>query len=101
MKKNICFFCAVIFCFCCVAEFVNAESLSGKVRAVNAKHGFIVINLGLKNDVETGMVFFVYRKDKLVSKVKVEEVFDSMSSCTVLHGWDDGKIKLDDGVVEE
>jgi hypothetical protein len=74
--------------------------LNGKVLAINEKYDFIIVNLGKKDNVKKGMIFLIYRDNKLIGKAQVEEVFKDMSSCLVLPWIREEQIKRDDGVLK-
>ena len=57
--------------------------LDGKIVAVNAGVGLVMVNLGEKHGVEKGMNFTVFRGDAYVGQVIVEEVFPDMASARI------------------
>lgn len=74
--------------------------LSGKIISVNEDFGFVVIDLGRQDALDVGTIFSVYRQEDLIGKVQIEEVRDQISAATVLPGWANSQIKIND-VVEE
>ena len=61
---------------------IKAENLiRGKVTAVDRMLGIVVINVGERNGVKSRYGFTVYRGEKFVGKIVVEEVFPDMSSA--------------------
>ena len=76
------------------------EVMNGKVLEVKDDYGFVIISIGKKDGVEKRMLFLVYRENKLLGKIEVEEVFDDMSSCVILPWYRDEEIKVDDGVLK-
>ena len=62
------------------------ELIRGKITAVDKDLGLVIINRGQKNGVQPGMVFIVYRGDKYVVKVRVDEVFPDVAAATYVPG---------------
>ena len=63
---------------------VTPVNLRGKVAAVQDKWGFVVLDLGRSNRVQTNTNFLVYRDTKLISKVQVRDVGQTTSIAEVL-----------------
>jgi len=59
----------------------SSTGLEGNVLVVNKDYNFVVLNLGRKDNVAIGTVFYVYHNDKYIGDVKVEKVHDAMSAC--------------------
>jgi len=82
--------------------YANAEKiLNGRILAINKKFNFVIINLGEKDGIKKGMIFMVYRGQKLLARAETEDVYKEMSSCALIPGRNIGKLKIDDGVLEE
>ena len=60
----------------------GAATIEGKILVVNKDYDFIVINLGRKDNVNIGDSLEVWRKNKKIGQVKIEEVRDTMSVAT-------------------
>lgn len=101
--KSILFFCLILSIqFTFIPDgFTEEIILNGKILAVNKEFDFVIMNLGEEDEVKTGMVFTVYRGNKFIGKIAVEEIYPEMSSCAVKTKWQQGKIKINDGVIED
>jgi predicted nuclease with TOPRIM domain len=53
----------------------------GKVTAVDQKLGLVIINKGQRNDVQKGHTFIVFRGDKYIGKVVVDDVFPDVAAA--------------------
>ncbi|MCG2704118.1 MAG: hypothetical protein L6366_07090 [Candidatus Omnitrophica bacterium] len=58
--------------------------LEGQVLVVNKEFAFVVINIGEKDGIQESQVLDVYRGQDLLGKVKVERIYDTMSSAVIL-----------------
>lgn len=56
----------------------------GRVLVVNKEYNFVVINLGAKDGIKVGTNLLVYRDEKVVGKIEVEKLYETMSSATIL-----------------
>jgi hypothetical protein len=74
--------------------------LNGKILTVNKEFNFVIINLGKKDNLKKGIIFLVYRENKLIGKVEVEETFKDMSSCVIVPWISKEELKRDDGVLK-
>jgi septal ring factor EnvC (AmiA/AmiB activator) len=71
----------------------------GKVLVVNKEYNFAVISLGLKDGVDVGNVFSVYRAGKkYIGDIKIEKVHDSMAAAGFVTGSIKNKISENDTV---
>ena len=57
------------------------KAIRGKVTAVDKKLGLVVINAGQRNEVRKGYSFIVFRDDKYIGKIVVDEVFPDVSAA--------------------
>lgn len=62
------------------------KQLSGKVLVVNREFHFVVIDLGKKDKVSAGDEFIVYRGSAELGRVRVEKVYEAMSTAAILAG---------------
>lgn len=53
----------------------------GKVLVVNKEYNFAVINLGAKDGVAIGDVFYIYHSNKYIGDITLEKVQDSMAAA--------------------
>lgn len=73
----------------------------GKVLVVNKDYNFAVINLGVKDGINLGDVFSVYRENKYLGDIKVEKVHESMSAAGFLSSGMQDKTIEGDKVVKK
>lgn len=82
-----------------------AASLSplaaGKVLVVNREYDFVVVNLGQKDNIFVSDMLEVFRNNKKICEMKVEEVRDTMSVATPVAKESIRQIKEDDKVVRK
>jgi chromosome segregation ATPase len=64
-------------------ELEPSFQLEGHIITINAKHKFVVINLGKDNNVEVGMDFDVYRDEQRIGQVKVIETRQNIAACDI------------------
>ena len=72
--------------------------IEGQVLVVNKEFNFVVTNLGRRSTIEPGMILTIIRDSNTIGKVKVEEVYDTMSSAAILPEYKQAGIKEDDHV---
>lgn len=72
--------------------------LEGRVLDVNKEYNFVIIDLGEKDNIKSGDVFGIYRKDQLIAKAVAENIYEDMSSIIVLDEWLDVPILSGDTV---
>ena len=73
--------------------------LEGKVLVVNREYDFVVVNLGQKDNVNIADTLDIFRKDKKIGELRIEEVRDTMSVATPVVQGIIKQIKEDDKVV--
>jgi len=79
---------------------VKAEGeLEGRVLVVNRDYGFIVVNVGSRDDIAIGDTLTVFRGGKFVGEAQVEKIYDTMSAATIVKEDKPGAILVDDNVV--
>jgi len=74
----------------------SVVDLVGEVSEVNEEYGFIVANLGRKNNLKIGDILSVYRNDEIVGKAQVEKVEDEFCAAAILFDWQDGDFREND-----
>jgi len=57
------------------------KAIRGKVTVVDKKLGLVVINAGQRAEVRPGYSFIVFRGDKYIGKIVVDEVFPDVSAA--------------------
>lgn len=55
-----------------------------QILTVNHKFNFVVVNVGLKDDVKIGDTLSIERNGKTVGKVQVEKLYENFSAATIL-----------------
>ena len=79
---------------------VKAEGqLAGKILVVNKEYNFVVVNIGIKDDIELGDVLTVFRNGKYVGEANIEKIYDTMSAATIARETKTGSILVDDNVI--
>ena len=61
-----------------------AVSKKGQVLTVNRKFRFIVINVGMKDQVKMGAQYLVLHDGKEVGRVQVEKLFDNFAAANIV-----------------
>ncbi len=56
---------------------------SAKVMTVNRKFNFVVVNLGIKDNLKMGDELALEREGKLIGKAKVEKLYDTFAAATI------------------
>lgn len=75
--------------------------LEGKVLVVNKEYDFVVVNIGQKDNLVIGDTLEIFRKEKKLGELKVEEVRDTMSVAIPVEPNLIKQIKEDDRVVRK
>jgi hypothetical protein len=63
------------------------EGLRGTVKVVDPKYDFVLLDIGLKQDVRENGQLLVNRNGRLVAKVKIQSVQTDYSIANVMPGW--------------
>lgn len=71
---------------------------AGRVLAVNAEHGFVVVDLGRVDSLKSEMPLDVTRNGKKIARLLVLEVRDVMSACNVAELYDNLPVGINDSV---
>lgn len=75
-----------------------APKQEGRVLAVNAEHGFVVVDLGRVDALKSEMPLDVTRNGKKIARLLVLEVRDVMSACNVAELYDNTPVGVNDSV---
>ena len=75
-----------------------ALDIEGFVAGVDEKLGLVILSVGSDDDVEVGFEFTVYRRDKFIALVMVENVQEDMSGARVIHLDKGAKVRAGDSV---
>jgi uncharacterized protein (DUF3084 family) len=79
---------------------VKAEGeLEGKVLVVNREYNFIVVDIGIRDDIELGDTLLIFRNGKNIGEAQVEKVYGTMSAATIVKEIKSGAILADDNVI--
>jgi chromosome segregation ATPase len=82
-------------------KITPSAAQEGKVVVVNKDYNFVVVNLGVKDGIDTGQVFSVYHNNKYLGDVKVEKVHDSMSAAGFVSSDIKDRVSEGDKVVQK
>ena len=74
-------------------------NLRGRIAAVQDNWGFVVLNLGRDQRVQTNADFIVSRDDKMVAKVQVRTVGENTSVAEIMPGFLQAQPRIGDMVV--
>lgn len=80
-------------------EVKMAGNLKGKITAVDAKYGFVVLDIGRNQNLLERGKLAVVRQGKLVGKVKVTTLDSDRAIANVLPGWSQAELMEGDTVV--
>lgn len=72
--------------------------VTGNILVVNKEFGFVVVDLGRKDDLKLGDVLSVYRGTELIGKVQVERLEQEISIASLLPDWRKAEFKENDVV---
>ena len=79
---------------------VKAEGeLEGRVLVVNREFNFIVVNIGMDDDIELGSYLTIFRNGKYVGEAQVEKIYGTMSAATIVKETKPRAIMVDDNVI--
>lgn len=73
--------------------------LAGKVLVINREYNFIVVDIGIKDDIKLSDILTIFRNGKYVGEARVEKIYDTMSAATVAKEIKSGAILVNDNVV--
>jgi hypothetical protein len=76
----------------------EVPTIRAKVTAVDTKLGLVVINAGQHQGAKKGFPFIVFRGDKYIGKVVVDEVFPDVSACFYVRDVMQGDAEVGDDV---
>lgn len=71
-----------------------------KVMTVNRKFNFVIVNLGLRDNIKTGDRLSVQKDGKIISNLEVEKLYDDFSAATILEENKDAPITEGDLVLK-
>ena len=63
---------------------VTVAGISGTVREVNAKFGFVILDVGAPNGVKPGDLFSVSRANEHVGRLRVRKLHSGLSVCNII-----------------
>jgi peptidoglycan hydrolase CwlO-like protein len=79
----------------------STSTSEGKVLVINREYNFAVINLGSKDGVAIGDVFYVYHNSKYIGDITLEKIHDSMAAAGFASSAMKNKIAEGDRVVKK
>ena len=71
---------------------------TAQVLTVNRKFNFVVVNVGLKDNLKVGDALLVQRDSKTVGQVTIEKIYDNFSAATITKEPKDAPFKEGDKV---
>jgi myosin heavy subunit len=77
-----------------------AELLRGRVLVVNRDYSFIVTDLGQNQGIKEGIALEIRNGTEFLGRAKVDKIYDTMSSASLLPGADINNIKKGNLVIE-
>ena len=81
-----------------VAKPVTTPKNAGKVLAINESHGFVVVDLGKVDNLNSGASLKIFRDGKSIANLSVLEVRDAMTACNIKYLETGEKIRINDAV---
>lgn len=79
---------------------VKAEGeLEGKVLVVNREYNFIVVDIGIRDDVQLGDILTIFRNGRYIGEANVEKLYDTMAAATIAREVQPNSIMVSDNVV--
>jgi archaellum component FlaC len=83
-------------------QIKGADSgVEGKVLVINKDYNFAVINLGSKDGVAMGDLFYVYHANKYIGDIKIEKIHDAMSAAGFVSADTKNRVNEGDKVVRK
>ena len=76
----------------------NTRDLTGKVLSFDKENTFVMLNLGVENNLRLGDILSVYRDDKFIGKVQIEKLEEKTSAAVNLALWKNVEFKENDVV---
>lgn len=73
--------------------------LEGRVLVVNREYNFVVVDVGVKDDIELGDFLTIFRNGKYVGEAQIEKIYDTMSAATIVKETKLKAIMVDDNVI--
>lgn len=70
--------------------------ITGKILAVNKEYAFVMIDLGKANKLNLADVLSVYRDNKFIGRVQIEDIEEDICAAAILPEWLDREFKEDD-----
>lgn len=74
------------------------SELKGNITAYNKDQSFVLIDLGVGNDLKLGDILSVYRNDIFIGKLQVEKAEENNSAAVILDPWKSIEFKEGDVV---
>ena len=79
---------------------IKAEGeLEGRVLVINREYNFIVVDIGVDDEVELGGYLTIFRNGKYVGEAQIEKIYDTMSAATIIKETKPKAIMIDDNVI--
>ena len=78
-------------------KVVTGVRIKGKVLVVNRRYNFVVVDVGMRDGVEKGMVLILHRGKKFIGKCQVEKVYNKMAAADLVLDWMQDEVQVSDG----
>lgn len=67
---------------------------TGLILKKNSTYNFVLFSLGAIDDLKKGQILNVFREKTIIGKIRVEKVFDNVSSAVILQKTFSGKVPI-------
>jgi len=82
-----------------VGEKTNVKGLAGRILFVNPEWNFVILDIGSDEGISATAEMLVQRSDKLVGRVRVTTVDNSMSVAEIIPEWQEEAVRKGDYVI--
>lgn len=79
---------------------VQPVSKTNQIMTVNRKFNFVVVNVGMKDQIKIGDHLVVRRANKDVGRIQVEKLYDNFAAATILEESKNAPIKEGDSILK-
>ena len=79
---------------------VQPASKSNQIMTVNRKFNFVVVNVGMRDQIKIGDHLVVRRANKDVGRIQVEKLYDNFAAATILEESKNAPIKEGDSILK-
>lgn len=79
-----------------IASIMAVPAINAFIEEVNNEIGFVILSVGGDDQVQKGYPFHVYRGDRYLGEVRVDEVFPDHASALILKQVDGAQFRIND-----